>query len=356
MRATTIGGWMVCLAVTGCGSENTLRGGLTPADDGTVGSPGDPSGPSTSDASGELEGRICAPDGTTYLALAQVTLQAGEQVFETQTDGQGFFVLTELPEGTWTVRVVKGSFSVEHDVTIEAGERASVGGEDCVPIDPGNTDIAVVTGSYDSIEDVLDVLELPYDTYNGRNGTAYLDLLRDPDALAAYDIVFLNCGMGEQWRDHQAQINANLAAYVRDGGSIYASDWAYYLVESTWPARNDFHGNDSRFGDAAVGAAGTVQATVIDPAMVEVLDRGRANLNFDLAQWVAMVDVGDAEVLLEGTYGWNGGFGSSGGTETGPLATRLHDGQGTVVFTSFHNERQATDDMAKLLQEIILSL
>ena len=352
-------GTLAMVVLTGCGSENALRGSVAPEDgvDTETSTPvgDDDDEPVPVAGTGELEGRVCAPDGTTYLALADVFLVAGDEVYRTQTDGQGFFLLTGLPAGTWNVTVEKGSFVVSHDITIEEGVRTSVGGQECVPIDPGNTDIAVVSGAYDSIEDVLDVMELDYTLYNGRNGTAYLDLLRDPSELAKYDIVFLNCGMGEQWRDHQAEINANLKDYVQQGGSIYASDWAYYLVESTWPAKNDFHGNDARFGDAAVGSQGSVSATVLDAAMIEVLDRSSANLNFDLGMWVAMVDVSpDAEVLIEGTYRWNS-YGN-GGTETGPLATRLHDGDGTVVFTSFHNERQATADMAKLLQEIILSL
>ena len=354
MRATT---WLLIGAMVGaCGSENALRGPVQVV-------PGPDAETSTTSSTptlalGALAGRVCAPDGSTYLSLADVALEPLDRPGEplvTQSDGQGFFLVEDVPAGRWGLRITKGSFVVEQAVEVIEGERTSVGGEDCVPVDPGNTSIAVVTGSFDHIEDVLDVLALEYDTYNGRAGTAYLDLLRDPDRLASYDIVFLNCGMGDQWRNHQAEINANLQTYVRNGGSVYASDWAYYLVESTWPATNDFHGNDSRFGAAAVGRAGQVQATVLDPAMVELLDRSQANLRFDLGMWVAMVDAGpQAEVLIEGTYRWDE-LGQSG-AQTGPLATRVREGDGTVVFTSFHNENQATADMAKLLQEIILSL
>ena len=46
----------------------------------------------------------------------------------------------------------------------------------------------------------------------------------------------------------------------------------------------------------------------------------------------------------------------SSGSQTGPLAARLEEGTGQVIYTSFHNESQATVDMDVLLQEIILSL
>jgi len=354
--------------VAGCASEQGIYGGVDPdgagtelggPDDGRPGDDDDDWNASTDPIveAGAVEGRVCAPDGETYLSLATVTVLTDYGNVTGLTDGEGYFLIDAVPVGTWPIIVEKGSFSVSHEVTIEAGQRTSLATEVCVPLDPSTVDIAVVTGSYDSIEDVLDVLAIDYTLVNGRSGTQHVGLLRDPAALAQYDILFLNCGMGEQWRDHQAEVAANLKEFVQNGGSIYASDWAYYLVEATWPARNDFHGDDGVFGDAAVGDMGKVDATLLDAAMIELMGQGTARLNFDLGMWVAMSDVGaDAEVLLEGTYQWSNFYGGGGGQAHGPLATRLHDGLGTAVFTSFHNERQATDDMAKLLQEIILSL
>ena len=40
-----------------------------------------------------------------------------------------------------------------------------------------------------------------------------------------------------------------------------------------------------------------------------------------------------------------------------PLAIRYHRGEGTVVYTTFHNDAQGTTfDVDKLLQEMIFSL
>jgi hypothetical protein len=339
----------------GCASEQGLYGEVAPER-------GDEPDASTSSlppsvAAGGVEGRVCAPDGETYLSLATVTVFTDHGNVTGLTDGDGWFTVDAVPVGTWPIVVEKGSFSVSHEVTVREGERTSIGAQDCVPLDPGSVDIAVVSGLYDSVEDLLDVLGMEYTMINGRSGSAHVNLLRDPDALARYDVLFLNCGMNEQWRDHQAEIAANLKAYVQNGGSIYASDWSYYLVEATWPARNDFHGDDGRFGDAAVGDPGKVDTVLLDPAMIQLMGQDTARLNFDLGMWVAMSDVGaDAEVLLEGSYRWSNPYGGGGGQAFGPLATRLHDGLGTVIFTSFHNERQATADMAMLLQEIVLSL
>ena len=43
-------------------------------------------------------------------------------------------------------------------------------------------------------------------------------------------------------------------------------------------------------------------------------------------------------------------------TNTGPLAVRHTAGEGVVLYTTFHNEPQLTEDMDNLLKEFVLSL
>ena len=60
------------------------------------------------------------------------------------------------------------------------------------------------------------------------------------------------------------------------------------------------------------------------------------------------------EVLVQGDAPINWWYGG-GEVSSAPLAVRFDKG-GTALYTTFHNETQATIDMEKLLEEIILSL
>jgi hypothetical protein len=304
---------------------------------------------------GSVTGQVCAPGTNDWVAGAVATIVHDLGESTDVTDGEGRFLLTGVPEGHHTVDVVKGSFTASFGVNVTPDETAEIALEECIGLEQDDVTIAVVTGLYDDIGTLLDYLDLQYDVFDGVDpGNEAVDLLRDPALLATYDIVFFNCGMTFEWTTWQDEVGANVAEYVRNGGSVYASDWAYYVVEAAYPDDFEFVNDDAVLGDAFVGVADSVVATVIDPAMADLLGSTSADLNFDLDAWVPMSGT-RAEVLLEGEFEiYKGLFSTT--TKSGPLATRLHDGDGEILYTSFHNERQSTQDMATLLQEIILSL
>lgn len=336
------------LSSLSCGSENDLFAGER-APDGTkeplTGTQEIPEGASA------LKGRVCTPDGQGPVVFADVTVHHDGGPSTTQTDSDGAFSLVGLPPGTWEVQIQKGSFEIWEEVVLERGATTdlSLDSQGCIPVEQGEVKIAVVTGAYDHIGDILSFMGFSFDTVRGVGGTDYVDFLRDPGALARYDIVFFNCGMGERWLDHQAEISGNLKDYVRSGGSIYASDWAYYLVESGWPNQHEFVGPDQSPYGAQVGNRQDLLADVIDPAMSAALGSDTAQIKYNLGGWAA-IESTSGDTLLEGVYRYNGN------QQRGPLATRFEDGSGTVLYTSFHNESQSTNDMVILLQEIILSL
>jgi hypothetical protein len=344
--------WVLAVQiVAGCGSESALFGGAQPQEPSETTPGGDEV---FGDAT--LVGQVCATDGQSAVTNAKVTVLHDPEPSSTTTDNQGEFRLDGLPEGTWEVRIEKGSFQVSQEVTLVDGEvtNLDLADGDCVPLEQGETKIAVVTGSYDAIQDLLDQLHLDYDKIPGITGTAYVDFLRDPAALKKYDIIFFNCGIGNGWIPHEAEVGANLREYVANGGSIYASDWAYWLVESGWPQEHDFHGAENGPTSALVGVAQELNADVLDPGLVTALGSDVAHLNYDLDSWAAM-EGATAEVLIRGNYSYYEGL-LNQNRRTGPLATRFEDGDGTALFTTFHNERQTTADMLVLLEEFILSL
>ncbi len=320
---------------------------------------GDTDDPDT-DYDAGVTGRICDPSGGDWVVGALVYVDAdvdgdgtGDVYVEDLTDVDGRFTLTGLPAGTWTVYVEKGSFATNFDVTLNGGMYELPDPECLLP-----PEIVVVTGAYDSIEDVLDRMGVEHDIVNGTSGNAHTTFLKDPSRMSDYDIIFLNCGMSDGWVNSKSEIGANLKSYVTSGGSVYTSDWSYYAFEVAFPDAITFYGNDNISGDAYVGESGNVNADVIDANMQAVLGKSTANINYDLAAWALMESANStATVLLEGDatyFDWN--TWQMGELKNVPLAVQIKPNGGNMIYTSFHNERQTTGDMDKMLEEIILSL
>lgn len=304
--------------------------------------------------SGDVSGQICDPSGDGWVVGAYVYVAVdddgdGQEDWRAEdlTDGDGYFLLSGLPTGGHTIVVEKGSFSTTIDIALGA-EGLQLATEEC--LDPNSVSVAVVSGEYDAIEELIASMELDYDLYNGLQGQGYLGLLTDLDTLMEYDIVFLNCGINERWMQQEAAVVDALQRYVAAGGSVYASDWSYRFVELTFPGQIDFYGDDNRSGAAYVGNMGSINATVLDPDMKSVLGSSTADLNYDLDSW-AVITASSAEVLIRGdVQAWG-----AGPQQDVPLAVQIDDG-GRVIYTTFHNEQQITVDMESLLMEIILKL
>ena len=304
-----------------------------------------------------IEGRVCDPSGGYWVVGAEASVEwdgdgDGVEDFTVSslTDSDGRFSLMSLPPGTHEVMVTKGSFSTLFEVELEPGEVLVMDEPSCLERD--NINIAVVTGEYDDIGEILTNLTLSFDSYDGVSSTDYLTLLGDPTLMSEYDIIFLNCGIEWSWINQQTQIASNITAYVDQGGSLYASDWAYYFVESAYPDLLDFHGDDATVGEAFHGAPGSFTASVVDTNMQGLLGSNTASIWFNYNAWAVAQSAGvDAKVLVKGDMSLEDGTVIS----ESPLSVRLKGGD-RVIYTAFHNEPQTTIDMDLLLLEIILSL
>ncbi len=304
---------------------------------------------------GSVSGRICDPSGDGWVAGARVWIEVdtdndGETaLLETTTDADGRFLLEGLPTGTWEIHVEKGSFSTTFVVKITGG-LVELPLDEC--LDASGLDIAVMQGSYDATEEILDSLGLEYDLIPQG---AQLDFLRDEARLMDYDLLFFNCGMDEDWLySHTETVTTNLVGFVNAGHSLYASDWSFLAVESAFPQAVDFYGDDAFLFEAYGGDDGTLSGDVLDPTMQAVLGSASATIHYDLAGWAMTVGAeSGTEVLVTGspTTLWE-----EQPLQDVPLAVRFEEGAGRVVFTTFHNEPQITADMELMLREIILSL
>lgn len=313
---------------------------------------------------GSVKGRVCDLTGDTWVvgAVAWVAIDSdgdGEQDarIEALTDADGYFLLEGVPLGDQTIHIEKGSFSTTIEVTLTEPGVLELAEEEC--LSPEDVKIAVITGQYDNIQALLTDMGVEYDTYNGKTGTAYIDFLTDPEKMAEYNIIFFNCGISDGWiSSNKSEIGTNIKDYIVGGGSIYASDWAFYFFESAFTDAVDFYGNDSDVNSARKGVAGELSVDVVDETMQAILGGSTAKLNYDLDVWAVPQSVNsDVEILVSGdpsVYADDWGL-EIDELNNVPLALRL-DKEGSAIYTSFHNEAQSTDDMELMLNEIILSL
>lgn len=356
------------LIMASCGKDSTTG----PGDE-----PGDFTGTST------ITGKVMAPDGSTPISGATVYVPNGSpktiirQVAvsgqtgslqaacaeppeaasaKTCTEADGSFQFdVPVESGKVTLKVKKGVFTFSATLDV-SGPSASVGNVQ-MPEDASalSAKIAVVTGAFDRMQDILAKLGFgdlddtghlalgteQFDLYNGdfslpESYPEYTELFEDRDGdgqadLNNYDIVFFNCGADEFLLEEsnfkqtgsmpvhqhgkrkaagsntlldQADINA-LRAYVENGGILYVTDLAYDYVEQVFPEFIDYHGSDTTaaanpepMNVAEVGEDGiTTEATI---------------LNSDLKSWMEAVSCeagsclnGDGTVHVAGFLsGW----------------------------------------------------
>ena len=308
---------------------------------------------------GTITGYVCAPNDSLNIGGATVYVEAtncnGKPIkIGAVSDDTGNFVLEDVPSGPQTVVIEKGSFKTDYSVVVPDG--GEVHAQDVVQdacFDQEDAKIAVVSGDWDDIGGILKGLQIEYDAYNGEdNFQETVGLLSDLEKLKEYDIIFFNCGADHEdillGASSQAMIT-NLQMFVDQGGSVYASDYAFVYVEWPWPSAINFVGGDMNTSGPKMGVPGPLQATVTDPALIGWLGKQSVSLNYDLPAWVAVESVPAAtETHIIGSPLFVG---------TGvPLMVSHTQGQGKVLYTTFHNEPQVTDDMVKILQFLVFSL
>ncbi|MGM0556697.1 MAG: carboxypeptidase-like regulatory domain-containing protein [Myxococcota bacterium] len=365
------------------GQTGTDTGGQTGTDGGTQ-----ECGP------GDIIGTACAPSGE-RLSGADVTLDGydcdgNSFTLTATTDGDGNFEFSDVPAGQHTLTISTGSFSRSQPVIVEAGSTVDLtSATSKVCLDSSSVEIAVVEGAYDHVSGILDDLQLDY-TVEGDDEVALFstdppsgaEFLSDMNRMSQYDIIFINCG--ELWNRmeglHQSQLNtmlSNLEAYVKDGNSLYVSDWSHPFIEKIFPDAVDFRGDDTVVNDPRIGyAPQTISATVASSEMQGVLGQSTAQIEFphdgvDIINnhWVVAEGAGASSTIhLEGdaelcpsSFSSGATCSSSSGTQpAAPLLVTYEDpgSGGTVIFTSFHNERQSAlnQDMERILKFLIFQL
>lgn len=222
--------------------------------------------------------------------------------------------------------------------------------------DPMTADIkvtiyAVTDPYYDDIGAVLE--SMGYKTLEIQDSE-----LADLDFISQFDVIFINCSGDASYNAPGAE--TSLQQFVQDGGAIYASDFAFAYVDTSFPGNINFGGY--------IGKVQNITATVIDPGLATYLGTNSVPIYYDLGGWVPIVSLASGTTeLLRGTFDvysspaaqrekapeHSSGPGKTETWENKPLAAYFYYGDGMVLYTSFHNEAQ-TQQVQKLMQYFVL--
>ncbi len=370
-----------------------------------------------------LSGVLTAPDGETPIPGATVyipnsanspSLAGNSANTNCEEPPENYLVYTCTgPDGSFsldvknlsgkvTLKFKKGSFEMTVDVDLQ-GSSGNLGKVEMSP-DSANAapKMAVVTGTYDRMQDVLAKLgfgsvndlgrlELgteKFDLYDG-NGSLdttykeFYEIFNDNDGdgradIYNYDIVFINCGNNyENFILKDQQKIAILKDFVSKGGRLYLTDWSYDFAEQVFPEYIDFLGSDAtaeatpeNMNEAQKGNSSYTEADILDDdlrawlntvscqdssgADVDCIDpsTGKVHIEGFLGGWAVINGphpsrAGDVKVWVEGDVAWSTGSGIK------PLTVTFKHGDGKVLYTSYHTKKD-TSIKGLLPQERIL--
>lgn len=250
----------------------------------------------TNTPTGKVSGRVFAKNGLKEIGGALVfTFDDKHKLYYTYSDAQGNFSF-DAPEGNRTITIQTGNgsnFRTELNVNVKKNETLVIPASDSKLNQVAN--MAFVKGSYDKIENIVTSL--------GYNITqiSYNDL-KNMTTISQYDIIFLNCGSRTSLNSGTATPNAdtmiydNLATFVTNGGSLYASDWdVAYLVggNSNTNACNTTGGfiPDNLLCSTNNGSATTLaNCNVTDANLAAALGFNTLNIEYDLGAWQKIVN------------------------------------------------------------------
>lgn len=340
---------------------------------------------------GEIAGRVCDPSGKTWLQDAQVYthIKSNDIIIDTQivyTDRDGYFLLESLPgEADYDIFMQFGSDRLwdqeKYGVYVGDGERVELAEPDC--FDPLQIDVAIIAGSYDDFELVLTNMGFSnYVEVDGNNLAELQGFLTDLETLKSFDIIFFNgghieeeviyptpveedddIGLGDGGAEDTGEkyvisdeIMENLRTYVAEGGSIYASDWSYDVVEVGWPDRLNFVGDDATPDAAQMGEYDLVNAAIADASMAEWLDLDYIEINYDLPVWAPIEsNIDSVSVHLSGNVAYRQGT-ATYNISNAPLLISFSSGQGKVVYSTFRVAKNASSDVLSVLQYMMYQL
>lgn len=235
---------------------------------------------------GKITGTVISKNGQKSIGGALIfSFDNENEIIYTRANENGQFTL-ELPVGDREIHIQTGdgsNFRTNFSITIQKNITTTIDSELSKLNQVAN--IAYISGSYDVIEDMIANLG-----YNATELT--LTDLADYTTVSQYDIIFLNCGSrNTSMASLYNAIEFNLAKFVTNGGSLYASDWALaYLMGGT----NNVTGcnmpggfiPDNTLCSVNNGVMGFYNAVqIVDANLAASVGFSSFDLEYDLGSW-----------------------------------------------------------------------
>ena len=335
-------------------------------------------------ANGPVKGLVCAPSEQHFITGASVTIDAigcdGEPVhLVTKSKPDGGYYFPEVPCGTHHVNVKSGSFEISYVIQVEPVTGTDITGaakKQCFKAQ--GVPIAVFWGQWDEQGGILESLGFDYEFFYFKDDffndvppdeIEAVQVLRDPIKLAAYKILFFNCASAPlEWVHGFPEIKQNLADFVYNGGSIYASDLSWAYIEAAFPNAIDFYGADdlpsspgATAGPQHADGHQTVPATIVDPDLIDYVGASVFSAEYGPGPLILVDSPGTGAVEhVRGLVQTDEDTGILQPPKkvVGPLVVTFKPSanSGTLVYTTFHNDEQADELMTKILDYLVFKL
>ena len=224
-------------------------------------------------STGTVVGIVTAADGVTRIGFATVSL-ASTGTPSTTADVQGAYTLGGVPTGSQSLRAKKGNFEILF--TVNVTENATTTAPTAKLASIGK--LAFVPGIWDSIQTIVrDQLGNPMDQLTASQ-------LGTTSTLNQYRMIFLNCGLDTGPAFSSSTIAA-LLAWVRAGGTLYASDYAMDYVQAMLPGD---------IQQLEYSPSQTITATVSDAGLQSFIGKSTASIRYDLSAWIGLRQISSA--------------------------------------------------------------
>ncbi len=223
---------------------------------------------------GTLKGTTYAPDGTLELPGAVIYLSATlptdeprgavcdtcvdltGKVSSATSKIDGTFELNVFAPGKQYLVVEKGRFRRVREITLKAGanvapaESTTIAGANNPSVGDYAPKILVIPTSmsaYDNVHQTLSSLNFDFDELTD---AAALTALKSPTKLKDYAFIFLPCGTNDEGSCSSGNafdptVKSRLKDYVKSGGRLYVTDYAYEYVRQNWPNHIKWYNKDN---------------------------------------------------------------------------------------------------------------
>jgi hypothetical protein len=291
------------------------------------------SGPGTTPTN-TVQGYVKSANGTIAIQGAKITLTATSDNLlspdSTYSDANGFYKFENVANGNKRLIFTKGSFSDTINITVPIYGNVSE-----ARLEPSKP-LAFYWGNYDNIQRIIRQMGYNLDSL-------VLTDFNNLTTLQHYSIIFINCGVSSRYDLNTATISGNLTTFLNGGGRIYASDWAFGCIKGIHPELNGTYDGD---------AVDSLLANVVYDTLATYLGKNTVRINYNLGSWLSLDPNNNYTVnipFLRATYQ---------GLTNNPIAffRRDYTSNGKLIYTTFHEEAQVTQDMTKILQFFVFEL